>query len=123
MKGPFRIESLYAFVVVDDDGSEGVAGRLMPNGTWMPFIGADMERVEQLTPRCRNCSRRSLTAMAKPRKRVKHVTFENYKGERVTIPEDMTLSEAVLKFDIKEVRILPKGKPLPRKRNVFVAVT
>ena len=41
---------MYAFTVVDEDGSEGVIGLLGPDGTWMPMVGADTARVEQLRP-------------------------------------------------------------------------
>lgn len=43
------IEELYAFVAMEKDG-EGILGMLMPNNQWIPFIGADMERVNQLRP-------------------------------------------------------------------------
>lgn len=42
-----RIDELYAFVTKDEDGNEGIAGFLSPDG-WMPLIGADMNRVHSL---------------------------------------------------------------------------
>lgn len=46
-----RIESMYAFVTVDpDDDTEGIIGFSSPDGQWLPMVGADMERVEQLRP-------------------------------------------------------------------------
>lgn len=42
-----RITELYAFVAIAEDG-EGLMGGMAPNGQWFPFIGADLERVEQL---------------------------------------------------------------------------
>jgi hypothetical protein len=48
--GQLRIEQMYAFVVVDDDGTEGVIGVPKPGGEWIPLVGADMRRVEQMTP-------------------------------------------------------------------------
>lgn len=44
-----RITELYAFVSVDKSG-EGIMGIQMPNGDWMPLIGADVERVESIKP-------------------------------------------------------------------------
>ena len=49
MKGQLRIESMYAFIQLDPaDNTEGVIAFMGPGGTWMPMVGADMERVEQL---------------------------------------------------------------------------
>ena len=51
MKGQLRIESMYAFIQLDPaDNTEGVIAFMAPSGTWMPMVGADMERVEQLRP-------------------------------------------------------------------------
>lgn len=45
------IEKMYAFVMTGDDGDEGVCGRLNPaTGEWMPLVGADTERLEELFP-------------------------------------------------------------------------
>lgn len=44
------IDRLFAYIAIDDEG-EGVCGALIgPGGSWMPLVGADMERVEQLRP-------------------------------------------------------------------------
>jgi hypothetical protein len=43
------ISEMYAFISTDDEG-EGVMAFLAQNGTWMPMVGADMTRVEQLKP-------------------------------------------------------------------------
>lgn len=49
MKGQLRIDEMYAFVVVDEDGTEGIpaftAGDLA-----MPMVGADMAKIEDLRP-------------------------------------------------------------------------
>lgn len=45
-----RITELYAFVSKDKDGNEGIIGMTQPDGTWMPFVGADTERVDSLIP-------------------------------------------------------------------------
>lgn len=50
MKGQLRIERMYAFVVVDDDGTEGIPAFGTPDGTAMPMVGADARRVDQLRP-------------------------------------------------------------------------
>ena len=48
-----KVIELYAFVVQEgpDPENEGIIGELAPNGTWVPFIGSDMKRVESLIPR------------------------------------------------------------------------
>ncbi|MDE2223495.1 MAG: hypothetical protein KGK03_10555 [Candidatus Omnitrophica bacterium] len=45
-----RITEIFAFVSKDKDGHEGIMGFKAPDGTWMPMIGADLERVDQLVP-------------------------------------------------------------------------
>jgi hypothetical protein len=47
VRGQLRIEQLYAFVVVDDDGTEGIPAIPSPDGP-LPLVGADMERVDSL---------------------------------------------------------------------------
>lgn len=49
MKGKLRINEMYAFVAVDDDGTEGVCAFPL-DGVWMPMVGADSARVEALRP-------------------------------------------------------------------------
>lgn len=60
MNGQQRVESMYAFLVVDDDGTEGVPA-FFTDGGWMPLVGADMERVESL----RNVARGLATDLGK----------------------------------------------------------
>lgn len=45
----FEINEIYAFIS-HEDGSEGIIGMLGPDGVMMPFIGADLKRVETLRP-------------------------------------------------------------------------
>jgi len=49
MKGQLRIETISAFIVVDDDGSEGILGTWTPGG-WTPLVGADEARIKSLEP-------------------------------------------------------------------------
>jgi hypothetical protein len=42
-----RIEKIWAFRSVDDDGDEGVCG-FLANGKWMPVVAADEKRLEDL---------------------------------------------------------------------------
>lgn len=49
MKGQLRIDQLFAFTCVDVDGTEGVVGVLTGDG-WVPLVGANMIRVNQLRP-------------------------------------------------------------------------
>lgn len=44
-----RIDTLFAFIAVDDDGSEGVMAFMSPEG-WMPMVGADEARINSLKP-------------------------------------------------------------------------
>jgi hypothetical protein len=51
MKGQLRIDQLFAFIMRDADGTEGVCGWLNPaTGLWVPLVGADLARVESLRP-------------------------------------------------------------------------
>ena len=50
MKGQLRIDTTFAFVVVDVDGTEGVPAIIAPDGTVWPMIGADEERIDSLRP-------------------------------------------------------------------------
>jgi hypothetical protein len=45
----FRIEAIHAFVAVGEDDEEGIIGMNM-GGSWMPFIAADLTRLEGLRP-------------------------------------------------------------------------
>lgn len=48
--GQVRIEEMYAFVMTDPvDNTEGVVGFYSTEG-WLPMVGADPARVEQLRP-------------------------------------------------------------------------
>lgn len=44
-----RIDKLFAFVVADDAGNEGVVGYMTELG-WLPMIGSDMVRMDDLRP-------------------------------------------------------------------------
>jgi hypothetical protein len=58
----FRIGTVWAFLAVDAaDNSEGVIGQLMPDGTWMPYVCADGERLAQLRPRAAELARQTGT--------------------------------------------------------------
>ncbi len=43
------IDALYAWIVTEPDGGEGVASAFL-GGTHMPLIGADMDRIKSLRP-------------------------------------------------------------------------
>lgn len=45
-----KIDQLYAFICEESPDEEGVMGMQMPDGSWVPFVGADMKRVESLIP-------------------------------------------------------------------------
>jgi len=50
MRGQLRIDRLFAFIALDEDGTEGLIGHYQPDGTWTPLVGADMARVDSLRP-------------------------------------------------------------------------
>lgn len=48
-----EITEMYAFVTKDkqpEGKDEGIIGFRTPDGTWMPMVGADMNRVKSLIP-------------------------------------------------------------------------
>ncbi len=47
---PVEITSVYAYLIVQDDGGEGVPAYRTPEGVWQPMMGADLERIESLRP-------------------------------------------------------------------------
>ena len=51
MRGQVRIDEMYAYVIMDDDDTEGIpAFQLTGSAIPMPMVGADMARVESLNP-------------------------------------------------------------------------
>lgn len=49
MNGQVHIDQMYAYVVMDDDNTEGIPA-FMNGNTAMPMVGADMDRVKSLNP-------------------------------------------------------------------------
>ena len=49
-----KIDELYAFTGIDDDGDEGVVVFQTPSGMMMPMVGADLASVESLMPIAEN---------------------------------------------------------------------
>lgn len=47
MKGQLKIEEMFAFIVLDDDGTEGIPA-FERAGMLIPLVGAEMTRVGQL---------------------------------------------------------------------------
>lgn len=45
----FKVDELFGFIALGDDGDEGVMAINTPTG-WLPMVGADMKRVESLKP-------------------------------------------------------------------------
>jgi hypothetical protein len=46
-----EIETMYAYLAVDrNDLTEGIIGMSLGDGTWMPMVGADKERIDSLLP-------------------------------------------------------------------------
>jgi hypothetical protein len=44
------IDALYAWVVTEPDGGEGLAAINLPQLGWTPLIGADVDRMKSLRP-------------------------------------------------------------------------
>lgn len=74
MKGQLRINQLFAFVVLDADGTEAVPGYVDSAGWKMAMMGADMMRVDSLKD----------LAATDPRFRGKKITILRF-GDRETI--------------------------------------
>jgi hypothetical protein len=47
-----KVTELWAYVIEDPDGNEGVPAVLI-NGLWYPLMGADRDRMTMLEPRAR----------------------------------------------------------------------
>lgn len=62
MQGKERINEMFAYVVIDDDGTEGVPSFLAKNGVAMPMMGADLARADSLMP----IARRLAVELGKP---------------------------------------------------------
>lgn len=56
MKTPLKIDELLAWISVDQDGNEGIIGAKLIGDTFMPFVGADMPRIESLRGKAREIS-------------------------------------------------------------------
>lgn len=51
------IKEMYAFVSIDSiNNDEGILGMYTPQG-WIPLVGADMKRVEELLPIAKDISK------------------------------------------------------------------
>ncbi|HEY1878475.1 MAG TPA: hypothetical protein VGG68_00935 [Caulobacteraceae bacterium] len=50
MTGPRVIERLYAWIVTEADGGQGIPAFDRGDGLMLPMIGADSERIESLRP-------------------------------------------------------------------------
>lgn len=64
-----KIERMYAFVVTDDDGSEGIIS-MQFGATHMPLVGADMDRMTSLWPHAQRIGKMA-------RKEVRLMLFDN----------------------------------------------
>lgn len=49
MRGQVHIDTMYAYIVMDDDDTEGIPA-FMNGNTAMPMVGADQARIESLDP-------------------------------------------------------------------------
>lgn len=82
MYGQFRIEKVFAFVVVDTDGTEGVpAVKVGP--MVLPLLGADLKRIESLMPIVKNW-------VMENNRPVTLYVFENRTEVKTISPGDLT---------------------------------
>lgn len=44
----FRVQKIWAALVIHGDGDEAVPGIMAPNGQWIPLVAADPERLAWL---------------------------------------------------------------------------
>lgn len=42
------IDQIFAFIATGENGDEGITGFLAKDKTWMPMVGADIDRVNSL---------------------------------------------------------------------------
>lgn len=54
-----NIDEITAFVTVHADGDEGIIGMRGPDGSWIPLVGADMKRTDQLRAYAQDLAKRS----------------------------------------------------------------
>ena len=66
-----KIDQLFAFIAVDDEGNEGVCGCTLPDGTLTAMVGADMKRIESLMPIAKELAKRC------PDKTIRLCVFKN----------------------------------------------
>lgn len=59
MRGQLRIEQMFAFVLLDEDGTEGVPAFRTPSGMQIPMVSADMKHVDSLRPIAQDLARKS----------------------------------------------------------------
>lgn len=45
-----KIEAVWLFISMDDDGDEGIPAMMGPDGVWLPLLAADRQRVDDLRP-------------------------------------------------------------------------
>jgi hypothetical protein len=55
----FLIRSLWAALATHDDGDEGVAAVLLPDGAWFPLVAADKVRLGWIRDHARRLSKAS----------------------------------------------------------------
>jgi len=74
---PAQIAEVFAFVMADDAGNEGIAAMIVGH-TVMPLVGADQARVDSLWPYARalaEAQRRPVT-LIRFRERYKVITYD-----------------------------------------------
>jgi len=75
-----RIDEIFCFISVDDDGNEGVCA-FQAGATMMPMMGADLDRVESLRP------------IAKQLARMQYFTDKKICLIKFTVREEMEIIE------------------------------
>lgn len=61
-KRPLVIDAMYAFVVIDENGDEGIPA-VLNHGAWLPLVGGDTARVESLMDHARQIAQHTGRSM------------------------------------------------------------
>lgn len=70
------IDTIFAFTCIDKQGQEGIIGTKDKEGNWLPFVGADMKRLEDLMPSAITiCRKLKLPCYLKTFKMVDQITL------------------------------------------------
>lgn len=112
MSGQLRIDEVFAFVVLDDDGTEAIPQFRGPDGDPMPMLGADKARVESLRPMAKEIADR----MGKPVELVRFSTRETVEKWSADKEPVVEAAEQVVKDSVPTMEsLLERAKAMGGK--------